>query len=141
MARKLKVDDEDEIRPVISSPDNLIELTANLVSAYVSRNQVPMAELPGLIAMFHTSLRQAASGSAPADMERKPAVPVKKSVAEEFIVCLEDVGSAPRLSDGRAGLRPTAICLCQENRPWPRSRRRPGTPLQGRLKRSVASRA
>jgi predicted transcriptional regulator len=90
MARKLKVDDEDEVRPVFSAPDNLIELTANLVSAYVSRNQVPMTELPGLIAMFHTSLRQAASGSAPADMERKPAVPVKKSVAEEFIVCLED---------------------------------------------------
>ena len=90
MARKSKVDDESDERPVISMPDNLIELTANLVSAYVSRNQVPMIELPGLVAMFHTSLRNAVSGSAVADMERKPAVPIKKSVGEEFIVCLED---------------------------------------------------
>ncbi len=90
MARKSKIDDENEERPAISMPDNLIELTANLVSAYVSRNQVPMVELPGLVAMFHTSLRNAVSGSAVADMERKPAVPIKKSVGEEFIVCLED---------------------------------------------------
>ena len=90
MARKSKIDDENEERPVVAMPDNLIELTANLVSAYVSRNQVPMIELPGLVAMFHASLRNAVSGSAVADMERKPAVPIKKSVAEEFIVCLED---------------------------------------------------
>ncbi len=90
MARKSKADDEDTDRPVNSSPDHLVDLTASLVSAYVSRNQVPMSDLPGLIAMFHNSLRLASSGSIAADEDRRPAVPVKKSVAEEYIVCLED---------------------------------------------------
>jgi predicted transcriptional regulator len=91
MARKPKNDDEEEdIVSVATSPDHLVDLTANLVSAYVSRNQVPMSELPSLIAMFHNSLKQASGGSATADAERRPAVSVKKSVAEEYIVCLED---------------------------------------------------
>lgn len=90
MARKTKgADDEIEVA-VSAAPDHLVDLTANLVSAYVSRNQVPMSELPGLIAMFHSSLKQAAGGAPAADTERRPAVPIKKSVAEEFIICLED---------------------------------------------------
>lgn len=90
MAKKSKIDDEEEDLPVGTAPDHLVDLTASLVSAYVSRNQVPMSELPGLVAMFHNSLKLAAGGSAIADAERRPAVPVKKSVAEEYIVCLED---------------------------------------------------
>jgi predicted transcriptional regulator len=90
MAKKLK-SDLPELEYVPSgSNDHLVDLTANLVSAYVSRNQVPVSELPGLIAMFHNSLRQASGSAAPAETERKPAVSVKKSVAEEYIVCLED---------------------------------------------------
>jgi predicted transcriptional regulator len=90
MARKTKADAPEA--EFISAPanDHLVDLTANLVSAYVSRNQVPVGELPGLIAMFHNSLRQAAGGAVEAEAERKPAVPVKKSVAEDYIVCLED---------------------------------------------------
>ena len=72
------------------APDHLVDLTADLVSAYVSRNQVPMSELPALVAMFHNSLKQASGGVMMTDTERRPAVPVKKSVAEEFIICLED---------------------------------------------------
>jgi predicted transcriptional regulator len=49
-----------------------------------------MSELPGLIAMFHASLKQASGAVVTPEVERKPAVSVKKSVAEEFIVCLED---------------------------------------------------
>jgi predicted transcriptional regulator len=90
MARKTKAD-ETETAPVTSGGnEHLVDLTANLVSAYVSRNQVPVSELPGLIAMFHNSLRQAAGGSVQVETERKPAVAVKKSVAEDYIICLED---------------------------------------------------
>ncbi|MFN9356562.1 MAG: MucR family transcriptional regulator [Alphaproteobacteria bacterium] len=90
MAKKAKSDaTEAEFVPAATN-DHLVDLTANLVSAYVSRNQVPVTELPALIAMFHNSLRQAAGGSIEAEAERKPAVPVKKSVAEDYIVCLED---------------------------------------------------
>jgi len=90
MARKAKAEaTEAEFVPTATN-DHLVDLTANLVSAYVSRNQVPVTELPALIAMFHNSLRQAAGGAIEAESERKPAVPVKKSVAEDYIVCLED---------------------------------------------------
>jgi predicted transcriptional regulator len=90
MARKSKFEDDDVVVSAAGAPDHLVDLTAELVSAYVSRNQVPMSELPALVSMFHNSLKQASGGTMPADVERRPAVPVKKSVAEEYIVCLED---------------------------------------------------
>ena len=90
MAKKLKSEEPEIDYVPAGTNDHLVDLTANLVSAYVSRNQVPVTELPGLIAMFHNSLRQASGSPAQQETERKPAVPVKKSVAEEYIVCLED---------------------------------------------------
>ncbi|MSO68387.1 MAG: MucR family transcriptional regulator [Pseudolabrys sp.] len=70
---------------------NYIELTAEIVSAYVSNNTVPAAEIPGLISQVHTALARVSgkSGDAPAE-PLKPAVSVKKSITPEFIVCLED---------------------------------------------------
>ncbi len=71
--------------------DPIVELTADVVSAYVSHNAIPAAELPGLIGQIHASLRALAS-RAPAGVQepRQPAVSVKKSVTPDFIVCLED---------------------------------------------------
>lgn len=92
MARKAKAEaqaQESETTP--SSGDALIDLAVNLVSSYVSRNQVPMADLPAVIGIFHSALAQAAGrGGAATESERKPAVPVKKSVGDDFIICLED---------------------------------------------------
>ncbi len=70
---------------------NYIELTAEIVSAYVSNNTVPASEIPGLISQVHTALARVSgkSGDAPAE-PLKPAVSVKKSITPEFIVCLED---------------------------------------------------
>ena len=69
-----------------------IEITSEIVAAYVSRNSVPLAELPRLIRSVHESL--ASLGAAPvseaAPEARKPAVPVKKSVTDDFIISLED---------------------------------------------------
>jgi predicted transcriptional regulator len=71
--------------------DAVVELTADLVSAYVSNNPVPVAELPALIGQVHTSLRALTSGALPEAQEpRKPAVPIKKSVTPDYIVCLDD---------------------------------------------------
>ncbi len=69
----------------------LVELTTNIVSAYVSNNTVVSAELPNLINEVHGALVRAAvsQGAAPVE-EQKPAVPVKKSVTPDYIVCLED---------------------------------------------------
>lgn len=70
---------------------NYIDLTAQIVSAYVSNNIVPASEIPGLINQVHAALSRVSgkSGDAPAEQLR-PAVPVKKSVTPEHIVCLED---------------------------------------------------
>lgn len=71
--------------------DMLIELTADVVAAYVSNNPVPAGELPNLIADVHSALGKVgtASEQAPAD-KPKPAVNPKRSVTDDYIICLED---------------------------------------------------
>ena len=70
----------------IPASGNYIELTAQIVSAYVSNNTVPAAEIPGLISQVHTALARVSgkSGDAPAE-PLKPAVSVKKSITPEYI--------------------------------------------------------
>jgi predicted transcriptional regulator len=64
---------------------SFIELTANIVSAYVSNNTVPSADVPNLISQVHAALKRVSGGEAAA-----PAEPLKPSVTPEHIVCLED---------------------------------------------------
>ena len=68
-----------------------IELAAEIVSAYVSHNPVPSADLPGLIADVHSALAGLGEKAADTPLEPpKPAVPIKRSVTPDFIICLED---------------------------------------------------
>ncbi len=68
-----------------------MQLTANIVSAYVSNNTVASAEIPNLIAQVYSALVRISSGqTAPPAEPIKPAVAVKRSVTPEYIVCLED---------------------------------------------------
>jgi predicted transcriptional regulator len=69
----------------------LFKLTASIVSAYVKRNAVPSAELPALIGQVHTALTRVSSGHGETlgDVLR-PATSVKKSIASNYIICLED---------------------------------------------------
>jgi predicted transcriptional regulator len=70
---------------------NYIELTAKIVSAYVSNNTVPSADIPALINQVHTALnRVSGKGGDAASEPLKPAVSLKKSITPEYIVCLED---------------------------------------------------
>jgi predicted transcriptional regulator len=70
---------------------NFIELTANIVSAYLSNNPTPAAEIPNLISQVHAALQRVANGRPePAPEPVKPAVPVKKSIHPDYLVCLED---------------------------------------------------
>jgi predicted transcriptional regulator len=70
---------------------DLIELSTEIVAAYVSHNSVSPTDLPKLIADVHGALRSLQSNEAPAPVEElKPAVPIRKSVAPDYIVCLED---------------------------------------------------
>jgi len=69
----------------------LVELTTNIVSAYVSNNTVVSADLPNLINEVHGALVRASASKGQAQAEeQKPAVPIKKSVTPDYIVCLED---------------------------------------------------
>ncbi|MCB2108545.1 MAG: MucR family transcriptional regulator [Rhodobacteraceae bacterium] len=69
------------------SPE-LLALTSEIVAAHVANNSVPTSELPKLIHDVHRALAAVATGTV---SERPdPAVPVKKSVTAEYIVCLED---------------------------------------------------
>lgn len=68
-----------------------IDLTAEIVSAYVGNNTTPASELPALIGQVHAALVRVAEGQQPvANSPAKPAVPIKKSLTAEYIVCLED---------------------------------------------------
>ena len=70
---------------------NFIELTAEIVSAYVSNNTVAAVEIPSLISQVYAALSRVSGkpGEAPTE-PLKPAVSVKKSITPEHIVCLED---------------------------------------------------
>jgi len=68
-----------------------IDLTANIVSAYLSNNPTPASEIPNLISQVHSALLRVSSGRTEAPLEpSKPAVSVKKSIAPDYLVCLED---------------------------------------------------
>jgi predicted transcriptional regulator len=70
---------------------SFIDLTANIVSAYLSHNTTPASEIPGLIGQVHAALVRVSSGHVEAPPPpTKPAVSVKKSVTPDYIVCLED---------------------------------------------------
>lgn len=77
------------------SHDILVELTADIVSAYVSNHVVPVGELAGLISDVHAALSNTSSPApAVAVVEKqKPAVAVRKSVQDDHIICLECGGA------------------------------------------------
>ncbi len=69
----------------------LLALTTNIVASHVSNNSVTSADLPQLIQQVYSALSSAGGGGANASAPRpQPAVPIKKSVTPDFIVCLED---------------------------------------------------
>jgi predicted transcriptional regulator len=70
---------------------NYIELTADIVSAYVSNNTVPASDISVLISQVHSALLRVSNGRGEVVSETlKPAVAVKKSITPEFLICLED---------------------------------------------------
>jgi predicted transcriptional regulator len=74
----------------LSSP---IELAAQMVAAFVSSNPLPKSELPALIHAVHATVTRLASEpkSAPPPIEPKaPAVPIRRSITPEYLICLED---------------------------------------------------
>ena len=68
-----------------------IELAADIVSAFVSNNSVPVTELPALIASVHSTLGRLSNAATEEKVEAlTPAVSVKRSVTPDYVICLED---------------------------------------------------
>jgi len=74
----------------MSSNDRLLTLASQIISAYVSHNTLNSSDLPSFMTMVYQNLSRL--GSAPSSPEARPdpAVPVRKSVMPEYIICLED---------------------------------------------------
>ncbi|AMX99997.1 MucR family transcriptional regulator [Mesorhizobium ciceri] len=92
-----------------NSRRELIELTADVVSAYVSNNPVPVASLPDLIASVNSSLSKIGGPVETETPAQAPAVNPKRSVFPDYIVCLEDgkkFKSLKRHLDVHYGLTP-----------------------------------
>lgn len=69
----------------------LLEMTVDIVSAYVGNNTVSAETLPSLIANIHAALSQVTTGAVEPEPEPKePAVPIRKSIAPDYLICLED---------------------------------------------------
>jgi predicted transcriptional regulator len=70
---------------------SFIDLTASIVSAYVSNNPMPASDIPGLIGQIHAALLRVSSGRVEVRLEpAKPAVSIKRSMTPDYLVCLED---------------------------------------------------
>ena len=70
--------------------EEIIRLTADVIAAYVSNNELAASDLPDLIRSVHGALGGGGAASLPAAEKQKPAVPIKRSVTPDYIVCLED---------------------------------------------------
>ncbi len=71
--------------------NEIVELTADIVAAYVSNNAVAAADVSGLISDVHKALLATSTASAAEEAEpQKPAVSVRRSVTPDYIICLED---------------------------------------------------
>ena len=85
-------DDSTVDRPLENRVDRgaLLALTANIVAAHVARNSVPVADLPNLITQVYGSLAGIGGETIGTTERPQPAVAVKKSVTDDYLVCLED---------------------------------------------------
>lgn len=76
---------------IMEDKPELLEMTADIVSAYVGNNSVSADALPALISNIHAALSGVSNGPVEAEPEPKePAVPIRKSIAPDFLICLED---------------------------------------------------
>lgn len=81
---------EEQDKTEVKDNDMLMEFTADVVAAYLGNNSVSANQIPEVIETVHKCLSKIADPKEPEAEPLKPAVPVKKSVHHDFIICLED---------------------------------------------------
>ena len=83
----------DDGTPSEAARSNLIELTADIVAAYISHNSIRAEDLAGLIHTVHAALRSVGNGNVAAvvdEEKREPAVSIRKSITPDFLISLFD---------------------------------------------------
>jgi predicted transcriptional regulator len=76
--------------PLVDASE-LLELTADIVSSHVSNNTVAVSDISMLIEQVYTTLARVSQENSALEPARpEPAVPIKKSITPDFIICLED---------------------------------------------------
>ena len=81
---------QDEFNEAEAVQNNLTALTASIVVSYVARNSVQAGSVPDLIGTVHTALTDVSRPTVPeVETKQAPAVPIKKSVQDEQLTCLE----------------------------------------------------
>ncbi|GEO42932.1 MucR family transcriptional regulator [Skermanella aerolata] len=73
-----------------ASSEEMVALTSRITAAYLRGNALPAADIAGVIAIVHGSLLQLGQPATQPEETLKPAVPIRRSVTAEYIVCLED---------------------------------------------------
>jgi predicted transcriptional regulator len=68
----------------------ILALTTEIVSAHVANNNVVNSDVPELIQQVYNKLAELASGEDMSSVELTPAVPIKKSITDDYLICLED---------------------------------------------------
>ncbi|BDW99516.1 MucR family transcriptional regulator [Maricaulis maris] len=79
----------DDIYPEIDK-EELLRMTTDVVASYLSHNSVPADNVPDLIRSVHATMKEVTESEVKPEPKTKPAVAVSKSVADDYIVCLED---------------------------------------------------
>ena len=72
-----------------AAPAAILEYASDIVSAYVSNNPIQSEDLPGLIRDVHSTLKELKSATG-AVVAPEPAIPIKKTITDDFLICLED---------------------------------------------------
>lgn len=72
------------------STGDTLQLATDIVAAFVSNNAMAAEKIPGLLQEVHDAVRALASGGTASAGSQQPAVPVKKSVTNDYVICLED---------------------------------------------------
>jgi predicted transcriptional regulator len=77
---------------LVTDQHDSVELSVEIVAAYVSHNALSPTDLPKLIADVHAALQGTSVVAAPAEIvdDKKPAVSIRKSITPDYLVCLED---------------------------------------------------
>ena len=86
-------DDIGAVTRTVADNSDLLEYATGIVAAYVGRNQIPQSDLPSLIKSVFDALAGVSTAEAQVPVEAvelRPAVPIKKSVTDDYIICLED---------------------------------------------------